>query len=249
MDIKKILGAILTLGGIVLLLYAGYAFLRGGTVMFGTEVTAWEALVPFIIGVIFLGYGFETPLAVMLPAELKIPGCHQVALGVEMPGKIAARLAVQEVNASVLGPRVPLRNYPLADWRQVIDVNVTGVLVPTQAVLSVMREAGGGSIISVSSGVGDRPRPNWGAYAVSKWAVEAFTYNLALEEADAGIRANVVDPGAMRTRMRRAAYPDEDPDTLPQPDAVTGVFLWLASGAADRVTGQRFRAQEWRRPV
>ena len=149
------------------------------------------------------------------------------------------------LNASLLGSRSGVGDQPLEEWKAVLDVNVTGALVSIQAVLPGMRRRGRGSIITVSSGVGDQPRAGWGAYAVSKWAAEALTWNLALEEGVGGIRANVVDPGRMRTDMRRAAYPDEDPSTLPDPAAATGVFLWLASDAAAGVTGARFRAQEW----
>lgn len=148
-------------------------------------------------------------------------------------------------NASLLGERVPLRDYPLDLWRRVLEVNITGALVASRCVLPGMRRAGGGSIINVTSGVGNRPRADWGAYAVSKWAAEALTYNLALEESGSGIRVNAVDPGSMRTAMRRGAYPDEDPLSLPTPEAVTDIFLWLASDAATGTTGQRFRAQEW----
>lgn len=148
-------------------------------------------------------------------------------------------------NASILGPRVPLRDHPVDEWRRVLEVNVTGTLVPIQAVLPGMREAGRGSIVNVSSGVGNVARERWGAYAISKWGVEALTKNLALEEEESGVRVNVVDPGRLRTDMRRAAYPDEDPtDPAPPSDAVP-VFLWLASDRARGVTGERFRALEW----
>jgi NAD(P)-dependent dehydrogenase (short-subunit alcohol dehydrogenase family) len=149
------------------------------------------------------------------------------------------------LNASLLGKRGRLTDQSLEEWRTVLDVNVTGAFVAVRAVLPGMRRRRRGSIISVSSGVGDRPRAEWGAYAVSKWALEALTWNLALEEGERGIRANVVDPGSMRTDMRRAAYPAEDPDTLPEPAAVTPVFLWLASDASAGTTGERFRAQDW----
>ncbi len=151
-------------------------------------------------------------------------------------------------NASVLGERVPLRDYPLDEWRRVMDINVAGALNAARAVLPGMREAGRGSIINVSSGVGNRARADWGAYGVSKWAVEALTWNMALEEEDAGVRVNAVDPGSMQTEMRREAYPEEDPKAPPPPSAVTGVFLWLASDASRGTTGERFRAQEWTGP-
>lgn len=148
-------------------------------------------------------------------------------------------------NASMLGSRVPLREHDVAEWRRVLETNLTGTLVPTLAVLPGLRAAGGGSIINVSSGVGNAPRAEWGAYAVSKWGVEALSRNLALEEADAGVRVNIVDPGRLRTDMRRAAYPEEDPSAPAQPAAAVGVFLWLASPASAGVTGERFRALSW----
>ncbi|MEJ2677720.1 MAG: SDR family NAD(P)-dependent oxidoreductase [Gemmatimonadota bacterium] len=156
-----------------------------------------------------------------------------------------APVSVLVNNASMLGARDGLGDLSLDEWRRVLDINVTGALIATKAVMPGMRTAGRGSIINVTSGVGDVPRARWGAYGVSKWALEALTYNLALEEKEAGIRVNAVDPGAMRTAMRRAAYPQEDPDSLPAPEQVTGVFLWLASRASN-ATGERFRAQEWR---
>ncbi|HKJ93077.1 MAG TPA: SDR family oxidoreductase [Longimicrobiales bacterium] len=155
-----------------------------------------------------------------------------------------APVSVLVNNASVLGARDALAEYPLDDWRRVVDINVTGALIAAQAVLPGMRAAERGSIINVTSGVGNVARARWGAYGVSKWALEALTYNLALEEKPAGIRVNAVDPGAMGTDMRHAAYPQEDPDSVPAPAQVTGVFLWLASGESD-ATGERFRAQAW----
>ncbi|MGK7311158.1 MAG: SDR family NAD(P)-dependent oxidoreductase [Candidatus Longimicrobiales bacterium M2_2A_002] len=151
-------------------------------------------------------------------------------------------------NASILGPRVPLREHPIDEWRQVLDVNLTGTLIPILAVLPGMREAGRGSIINVSSGVGNIARERWGAYAISKWGVEALSKNLALEEEEAGIRVNIVDPGRLRTEMRREAYPEEDPKKPSPPEDATDVFLWLASPESKGVTGERFRALEWSRP-
>ncbi len=150
-------------------------------------------------------------------------------------------------NASVLGPRVPLRDHDPGDWRAALDVNLTGAWICCRAVLPGMRRAGRGSIINVTSGVGDEPRAGWGIYAVSKWALEGLTWNLALEEADRGIRVNAVNPGGMRTAMRRDAYPEEDPESVPAPAEVVNVFLWLASEEAVGVTGRRFEARGWER--
>jgi len=93
--------------------------------------------------------------------------------------------------------------------------------------------------------VGDHGRPRWGAYCVSKNGLEALTEILAGELDGSGVRVNTVDPGAMRTEMRAAAYPEEDPGTVATPDEVTDVFVYLASQRSRAVSGERFRAQEF----
>ncbi len=147
-------------------------------------------------------------------------------------------------NASMLGPRCPIETYPPDAWRSVLSVNLTGAFLCARAVIPSLRESRGG-MVHVSSGVGDHGRPFWGAYSASKNGLEALSEMLAGELADDGIRSNAVDPGKMRTEMRAAAYPDEDPMTLPMPRDVTDVFAYLVSDAGRAVTGQRFRAQEF----
>jgi NAD(P)-dependent dehydrogenase (short-subunit alcohol dehydrogenase family) len=147
-------------------------------------------------------------------------------------------------NASLLGQRLPIEQYSADVWRQVVDVNLTGAFLFAKAAIPALRETGG-SMIHISSGVGDHGRPLWGAYCASKNGVEALSEMLAGElEAD-GIRSNAVDPGSMRTQMRAEAYPDEDPDKVPTPAEVADIFVWLASDRSADVSGQRFRAKEF----
>lgn len=159
------------------------------------------------------------------------------------------RLDVLVNNAAVLGPRVPIAEYPLEAWREVLEVNVTGVFLVTQAALPLMRRSGGGSIINLSSGVGRRGRARWGAYAVSKGAVEILTQILAEELAPEGIRVNAVNPGPTRTRMRTQAYPEEDPLSLPAPEEIVPIFVYLASDESRGVTGQSLDARDFRWPA
>lgn len=151
-------------------------------------------------------------------------------------------------NASVLGPLVPVEDFPEDAWREVLEVNLTGAFLCARAAVPRLRRTRG-SIIHVSSGVGDHGRPEWGAYSVSKNGVEALSEMMAGELEEDGVRSNVVDPGAMRTEMRAAAYPEEDPETLPRPYRVTDVFVHLASDRARGVTGRRFRARDFEAPV
>lgn len=190
----------------------------------------------------------EAPAGSLLTMEADVADAASMERFAAAAAERFGRIDGLVVNASVLDDRVPLREVEPDDWRRVIDVNLTGAFHACRAVIPHMRRGGGGSIIAVSSGVGDRPRARWGTYAVSKWALEGFARNLALEESDAGIRVNIVDPGAMRTAMRRAAYPGEDPDTLPLPGEHLGVYLWLLGASAAGVTGERLIAREWRPP-
>ena len=158
------------------------------------------------------------------------------------------RLDVLVNNAAILGPRLPIAEYPLEAWREVLEVNVTGVFLVTRAALPLLRRAGGGSIINLSSGVGRRGRARWGAYAVSKGAIEILTQILAEELASEGIRVNAVNPGPTRTRMRAQAYPEEDPLSLPTPEEIIPLFVYLASDESRDLTGQSLDARSFRWP-
>lgn len=128
-------------------------------------------------------------------------------------------------NAGILGERKPISGYPIELWEEVIRVNVNGVFFVTKFFLPHIEE--GGVIINISSGVGIRPAPLWGAYAVSKWAIEGFTKLLA-EEMKGKIFVYSLNPGGTRTEMRRKAYPNEDPLSLPPPEKVAEVIVKLA---------------------
>lgn len=163
-------------------------------------------------------------------------------------GAAVARFGTIDVlvnNASILGPREPISNYSAEAWNEVLRINLTGVFLLTRAVLPTMSARRSGSIINVSSGVGRRGKARWGAYAVSKAGLENFTQVLADEVSGLGIRVNAVNPAATRTQMRAAAYPAEDPMLLPTPEAITPIFIYLASDESMGVSGRSFDAQDW----
>jgi NAD(P)-dependent dehydrogenase (short-subunit alcohol dehydrogenase family) len=160
-------------------------------------------------------------------------------------GAYFGKIDVLVNNASALGPRVPIAQYPVSHWEEVVRVNLTGKFLMSQEVLKIMMPRRQGAIINVSSGVGRVGRARWGAYAASKFGVEGLTQVLADEVREFGIRVNTVNPGPTRTEMRALAYPEEDPMTLPTPDQVVPVFVYLASGDSDGVTGQALDSREW----
>jgi NAD(P)-dependent dehydrogenase (short-subunit alcohol dehydrogenase family) len=148
-------------------------------------------------------------------------------------------------NASILGQRTSLANYDLALFEQVMRVNVTSQLLLNQALLPLMEKAENASIIFTSSGVGRTARANWGAYAVSKFATEAMMQLFASElaELSPSIRANAINPGATRTSMRAGAFPEEDPITLPTPEDIMPIYLYLMGKDSLTINGQSLNAQ------
>jgi NAD(P)-dependent dehydrogenase (short-subunit alcohol dehydrogenase family) len=151
-------------------------------------------------------------------------------------------------NASLLGPRVQIIDYPEREWRQVIDVNLFGPFLLSKEVSGVMIDQRSGSIINVSSSVGRRGRAQWGAYAVSKFGLEGLTQVLADELKPYNIRVNSVNPGAMATEMRHAAYPEEDQTKLKRPEDTLAVYLYLASDESIGRTGGQYDAQNFVKP-
>ena len=148
-------------------------------------------------------------------------------------------------NASILGKRAPIAELDVGTWDEVLRVNTSSLFYVTRPLIHHLVSRGGGSIINVSSSVGRKGKPNWGAYAVSKFGLEGFTQVLAAELEPAGVRVNSVNPGATRTDMRAEAYPEEDPLSLPTPEEIAEIFVHLASDESRSVTGQTFEARDY----
>lgn len=160
------------------------------------------------------------------------------------------RIDILVNNAAILGPSpMPyLLDYPADDFAEVLRVNVTGPFLVSRLVLGAMLQQGSGVVINVTSEAGNVGYAGWGAYGVSKFALEGLTETWADEVAETGVRVNMVDPGSMATAMHRLANPEPD-YPLADPADVTGVFVYLASDDAKHENGQRFVAQEFSREV
>ncbi|SHH36605.1 YciK family oxidoreductase [Ferrimonas marina] len=151
-------------------------------------------------------------------------------------------------NASVLGALTPFDQMELEMFQQVMQVNVTAQFLLTKALLPVLRKAPQGSIVYTSSGVGRQGRAFWGVYAISKFATEGMMQTLADELAGSNVRANCINPGATRTKMRATAFPAEDPQTLRTAEDLMPLYLYLMSDDSAEVNGQSLDAQPDRIP-
>lgn len=147
-------------------------------------------------------------------------------------------------NASELGPRTPVSNYPLAQWQKIIQVNLTAPFLLTKNLFPLLNKSDSASVVFTSSSVGQKGRAFWGAYAVSKAGCENLVQTLAEEvEGTANIRVNSINPGATRTRMRAQAYPAENPATVAAPESIMLPYVYLMGRDSEGVSGQQIEAQ------
>ncbi|MGM0952231.1 MAG: YciK family oxidoreductase [Pseudomonadota bacterium] len=148
-------------------------------------------------------------------------------------------------NAGILGARSPVELYDPETWNRVMQVNATAPFLLSRAMIPLLRKSEDASMILTSSGVGRQARAYWGAYAVSKFAVEGLAQLLAdeLDDERHNIRVNSLNPGATRTGMRMLAYPAEDPKKNPEPETLMPVYLYLMGRDSRGINGQQIDAQ------
>ena len=147
-------------------------------------------------------------------------------------------------NAGILGDKSPIENYGIKKWREVMKVNLESSFLLTKSLIPVLKRPNHSSIIFTSSGVGRKGKAYWGAYAISKFAIEGLVQILSEElKKTSGIRVNAINPGRVQTKMRAEAYPAEDPTTLPSPREVMNAYLFLMGDDSLGISGKSIDAQ------
>ena len=146
-------------------------------------------------------------------------------------------------NAAILGTLTPLSHLDQNVWDETISINLTAQWHLIKAMEPLLTAAPAGRAILVSSGAAQGSYPFWGPYAVSKAGLEAMGRVWAGETEQTNLRVNMINPGGTATSMRAAAFPGEDPSTLPSPDAIAPAFLQLLSSDC-RDHGRLFQARE-----
>jgi NAD(P)-dependent dehydrogenase (short-subunit alcohol dehydrogenase family) len=131
-------------------------------------------------------------------------------------------------NAGILGELAPITHVDQPVWDEVMAINVTANYRLIRSLDPLLRASDAGRAIFVSSGAAHSCRAYWGVYSVSKAALEALVRTYAAETVTTPVKAMLLNPGPLRTSMRRAAMPGEDPLTLKTPEDLAPHFVKLA---------------------
>lgn len=174
-----------------------------------------------------------------------------VAAALEKAHEHFGSLDVLINNAGVIEPIARLEEADPAAWGKLIDINIKGVFNGIRAALPLMKPAGGGTIITVSSGAAHNPLEAWSAYCTSKAGAAMLTRALHLEEGGNGIRAMGLSPGTVATQMQREikasginpvselAWEDHIPADWP-----ARCLLWMCSPEADPYLGREISLRD-----
>ena len=139
----------------------------------------------------------------------------------------------------------PTHEVPEERWRQVIDVNLTGVFLCSRAALPHMLERERGNVINISSGLGRYAAPGYAPYNASKHGLEGLTKTMALDYEDAGVNVNALDPGGRVNTAFWDHLPDAERAEILQPDVMNDAAVLLAAQGPDGVSGESMNAADW----
>ena len=142
-------------------------------------------------------------------------------------------------NAAILGTQMPIDQYDIKLWYSTLQINLSAPFMLTQFLIPALKKSDDARILFLSCSVGRKARAYWGAYSVSKFGLEGLAMTLSEELEKTKIKVNTINPGKMRTEMRRTAYPAEDASTLPKPEEKSSVIVYLLSKEAERINGEQ----------
>ena len=142
-------------------------------------------------------------------------------------------------NAGIIGTMMPIEQYDLKLWYSTMQINVNAPFMLTQFLIPALNKSNDARILFLSSSVGRKAKAYWGAYGVSKFAIEGLSKTLSEELEKTNIKTNSLDPKRMRTKMRQTAYPAENIENNPTPESVSPAIVYLMSNEAKGLNGKQ----------
>jgi NAD(P)-dependent dehydrogenase (short-subunit alcohol dehydrogenase family) len=170
--------------------------------------------------------------ATLVPLDLRdFPAIDRLGATIyERWGRLDALLG----NAGVLGTLTPLAHLNPKTFAECLDVNLTANWRLLRSFDPLLKASDAGRALFITSGAAHKLRAYWGCYSVTKAALEALVVTYAAECRATNVRANLLNPGPLRTRMRQKAMPGEDPESLCPPEAVAPLIVELLSPGCSR---------------
>jgi len=142
-------------------------------------------------------------------------------------------------NAAILGAQMPIEQYDIKLWYSTLQINLSAPFMLTQFLIPLLLKSEDARILFLSSSVGREAKAYWGAYSVSKFGIEGLAKTLSEELEKTNISVNTINPGKLRTEMRRTAYPAEDSSTVPMPEEKSAAIVYLLSGLSPKMNGEQ----------
>ena len=142
-------------------------------------------------------------------------------------------------NAAILGAQMPIEQYDIKLWYSTLQINLSAPFMLTQFLIPLLLKSEDARILFLSSSVGRKAKAYWGAYSVSKFGIEGFAKTLSEELEKTNISVNTINPGKLRTEMRRTAYPAEDSSTVPMPEDKSAAIVYLLSSLSPKMNGEQ----------
>lgn len=201
---------------------------------------------------------WDRDLARAEQAAVALKGAIAVEVDVTSETSVAAALAATEkrlappdilvASAGITGPNTTVATYPVDAWRQVIDINLTGVFLCNRAVVDGMTKRGWGRIVNIASVAGKEGNPNASAYSASKAGVIGLTKSLGKELAATGVLVNCVAPAVVKTELLSQMTEQHvnfmlskiPMNRFGEVDEVAEMVAWLASSNCTFSTGATF---------
>ncbi len=182
--------------------------------------------------------------ATIVPMDLSdVGGTDQLGYAISQRH---GRLDILVHAAAMMGGLRPVAHIPPALWSKIIATNLTSVYGLIRSLEPLLRAGDSSRAIFLTSGAAQRPRAFWGSYSATKAALEALVRCWADEVENSSIRAILLNPGGMRTKMRAEAFPGEDKEALPLPSEIGPLIVELAGCADPGLPDKVVSFADWR---
>jgi NAD(P)-dependent dehydrogenase (short-subunit alcohol dehydrogenase family) len=217
------------------------ALITGGTGGLGTAVVerfledGWQVVVPWVAEEELERLPGRDGLHLVHADLFEAEAARAVVEAAAADGDAPLRAVVNLVGGFAAGPRV--HETPIEDFEAQFRLNLRPTYLVTQVALPALIDAGGGSVVCVSTRAALQPFSGAAGYAASKAAVLTFVKALAIEYRDDGVRANAILPSVIDTPANRASMPDADHSKWVQPQEIADVVAFLCSAQSTPISG------------